>query len=247
MYTFARLQKASTKQVDRLGLKIGQMFLKGERKCPACGATVLGFFRYGNVADWGCPECNASPRERLVNYLLQNQKINLGKTDSILHIAPSEKSLEQSFRARADKYDPVDLFPDIYPVEGIRKLNLMEPFGEASYDVVYASHVMEHVPDDAKVLRNIFKALKPGGQFWMIVPLWDKPTEDGPDDLSPKEREKRFGQWDHVRQYGLDVVDRANKAGFSVEAIDTETLPQEEVRQYGLGEILFVATKPATN
>jgi len=75
-------------------------------------------------------------------------------------------------------------------------------------DLFYASHVMEHVPDDALVMRNILAALRPGGEAWLVVPLWDKSSVDGPADLSGRERERRFGQWDHVRQYGLDFADR---------------------------------------
>jgi SAM-dependent methyltransferase len=71
---------------------------------------------------------------------------------------------------------------------------------------------MEHVPDDAQVLRNIFEALKPGGEAWLIVPLWEKPTEDGSYAMPPRERERRFGQWDHVRQYGPDFADRIRAA-----------------------------------
>jgi len=77
------------------------------------------------------------------------------------------------------------------------------------------------------------------------VPLWDRPSEDGPPDLSPRERERRFGQWDHVRQYGRDFADRIRAAGFEVELIDAARLPAETVRRMALADTLFRARRPA--
>ena len=112
------------------------------------------------------------------------------------------------------------------------------------YDLFYASHVMEHVPDDHAVLRNIYQALKPGGEAWLIVPLWDKPTEDGSFDIPPRERERRFGQWDHVRQYGLDFADRIRAAGFLLEEIDASGIDADTRHFFALDDRLFRARKP---
>ena len=83
-----------------------------------------------------------------------------------------------------------------------------------SFDLIYASHVMEHVPDDSRVLANMHAALTPGGEAWLLVPLYDGPTIDGAPDLSGRERERRFGQWDHRRQYGEDFGARIAAHGF---------------------------------
>jgi SAM-dependent methyltransferase len=112
------------------------------------------------------------------------------------------------------------------------------------FDLFYASHVMEHVPDDAQVLRNIFAALKPGGEAWLIVPLWEKPTEDGSYAMPPRERERRFGQWDHVRQYGPDFADRIRAAGFDLDVIRAEDCAAAEVHRMALGEVLYRARRP---
>jgi SAM-dependent methyltransferase len=114
---------------------------------------------------------------------------------------------------------------------------------EARFDRIYASHVMEHVPDDARVLANIARALRPGGEAWLIVPLWDRPTEDGDMSLPPRERERRFGQWDHVRQYGPDFADRIAAAGLKVEMVAACDLPQQDVRLMALDDVLFRARR----
>ena len=58
------------------------------------------------------------------------------------------------------------------------------------------------------------------------------------EDLSIKskiQREKYFGQYDHVREYGLDFKDRVEQAGFKVEMINYSTkISQDLVIKYGL-------------
>ena len=52
---------------------------------------------------------------------------------------------------------------------------------------------------------------------------------------SKNEREKYFGQYDHVREYGLDFKDRVEQAGFEVEMINYSTkISQDLVIKYGL-------------
>jgi SAM-dependent methyltransferase len=242
--TLQRVAKAIGKHLTRSTLKVRKAL--GARRnhvCPACENAVVGFFRYGNNAQWGCPECGASPRERLMNHLLLSGKITAPVDGGILHMAPNEASLVRRFSAAQD-YVPADLHPDIYPVPGMTKVDLMALDADARFDLFYASHVMEHVPDDAVVLRNVFRALKPGGEAWLIVPLWSKPTEDGSYAMPPRERERRFGQWDHVRQYGPDFADRIRAAGFELEEIDARSIDADLRRFHALDERLYRARKP---
>lgn len=246
MITAQRVLKAAGKHVSRtlLGARSAMGAAK-DRHCPACRSDVAGFFRYGDEAEWGCIACGASPRERLMHALLDAGRITLPAGGSILHCAPNEGSLVQRFYASAGDYVPADIDPDRYGVPGMQRLDLMSMSDAARFDRVYASHVMEHVPDDAIVLRNLLAALKPSGEAWLLVPLWEKASEDGPADLSGRERERRFGQWDHVRQYGRDFAKRIEAAGFSVETIDATVLPPDQVRLMALADTLFVARRPA--
>jgi len=245
MITLQRVTKAAGKHLSRLALALrARAGAKRTRHCPACHHDVVGFYRYGQEREWGCPHCGASPRERLMHALLDLDVIVIPKRAAILHCAPNEASLVNRFRAAAADYVPADFDPSRYPLPDIQQLDLMALDDEARFDIIYASHVMEHVPDDAQVLRNIARALKPGGETWLIVPLWAKRTEDGPADLSPREREHRFGQWDHVRQYGRDLADRIAAAGLKVELIDTRGIPAEMVHRMALGDTLFRAKRP---
>lgn len=246
MITAQRVGKAAIKHLTRamIGLR-GALGAKRAYLCPGCGAQVVNFFRYGDCGQWGCPECGASPRERLVNYLLERGGLAVPQGGAILHVAPGEASLVRRFSALGGRYVPADLDPSRYHVPGVQPVDLMALAPAQKYDLIYASHVMEHVPDDAKVLRNMFDALNPGGEAWLLVPLWNQPSEDGAPGMSGKEREQRFGQWDHVRQYGLDFADRIRAAGFEVELIRAADMPAADRQSMALGDILFRARKPA--
>ena len=62
----------------------------------------------------------------------------------------------------------------------------------------------------------------------------------------PKEREKLFGQWDHVRIYGKDYKDRLKEVGFSIDDnYFLEWLGKGKAKKYGLltNEDIFYCTK----
>jgi SAM-dependent methyltransferase len=246
LITTKRVAKAAGKHLTRGWLTIRRAAgASRSRHCPACGGDVVGFFRYGAEGEWGCPSCGASPRQRLVTQLMDSGVIAVPHKAAVLHLAPNESSLVSRFRAASADYVPADLDPSRYPLPDVQKVDLMALADEGRFDIVYASHVMEHVPDDMLVLRNIHRALKPGGEAWLIVPLWAKPTEDGSYDIPPRERERRFGQWDHVRQYGPDFADRIRAAGFDLDLLTAADVDPALARRCALGDTLFRARKPA--
>jgi len=126
------------------------------------------------------------------------------------------------------------------------KMNVLDiPFPENTFDVVFCNHVMEHVEDDIKAMQEIQRVLKKGG--WAIIqsPVYEylEKTIEDPKITDPAEREKIFGQNDHMRKYGKDYGDRLRKAGFKVTEDDflheldpqvrkRYALPEEEIIYY---------------
>ena len=55
------------------------------------------------------------------------------------------------------------------------------PFADASFDVVTAMDIIEHIDDDKAASREIFRVLKPGGRLFVTVPafaaLWSEHDE----------------------------------------------------------------------
>jgi SAM-dependent methyltransferase len=45
------------------------------------------------------------------------------------------------------------------------------PFPDSSFDVLVASHVLEHLHDRAAVVKEMFRVLKPGGTLIVAVPI----------------------------------------------------------------------------
>jgi len=45
------------------------------------------------------------------------------------------------------------------------------PFEDSSMDMVFSSHVLEHIPNQQKALNEIYRVLKPGGYHVCIVPV----------------------------------------------------------------------------
>jgi SAM-dependent methyltransferase len=46
------------------------------------------------------------------------------------------------------------------------------PFPDASFDCVVAAEVLEHLPDDARAIRELRRVLRPGGRIAVTVPRW---------------------------------------------------------------------------
>jgi hypothetical protein len=89
--------------------------------------------------------------------------------------------------------------------------------------------------------------LRTGGWAILQVPIStaDETFED-PTITTPEERERAFGQFDHVRRYGADYKDRLEDAGFSVQVDGfVRELNDEAVTRFGLmrSEDVYRCTK----
>ena len=148
-------------------------------------------------------------------------------------------------------YHPADREPAAYAfARSLCQLDAVAlPFADARFDAVFANHVLEHIEDDARALAEIRRVLKPGGFALLQVPIAQRlaRTLEDPSARTPAERERRFGQSDHVRLYGLDYPERLASAGFSVRRY-TGHLEQgaDFQARWALNprEVLFVATRP---
>ncbi|GAK76898.1 glycosyltransferase [Nonlabens ulvanivorans] len=122
------------------------------------------------------------------------------------------------------------------------------PFEDNSYDFILCNHVLEHIPDDETAMKELYRVLKPGGKAILQIPLEnDRDVTFEDDSITDKEERARiFGQYDHVRVYGMDYFDRLRFIGFDVNAVDyTAHLSTDEVDKYRLakGELIPVVTK----
>lgn len=93
--------------------------------------------------------------------------------------------------------------------------------------MVICNHVLEHVPNDMRAMREFYRTLRPSGIGFISMPFnvsLNTTIEEGDDSGRPgdkerlkEDRSKQFGQSDHVRKYGVDVISRLENVGFRVE------------------------------
>ena len=163
----------------------------------------------------------------------------------VLHFAP-EQAFYTLFRNQKNiDYTTTDLFS---PLADVKADICNLPFDDNSYDIILCNHVLEHIPDDTKAMQELYRVLKPGGMGIFQIPQDISRTNTFSDDtiIDPKERAKIFGQYDHVRIYGLDYFDKLRSIGFQVEEVKyTETISSDLVQKYCLakGEIIPVCYK----
>jgi len=215
-----------------------------ERFCPICQKTSSYFDLFGvnPRQDARCPHCGSLERHRLL-YIFLKEKTDFFSNHSkkMLHIAP-EPCLEALFKKAIGEYITADLYnPNVMVKMDITDIQ----YENESFDIIYCSHVLEHVSDDHKAMREFFRVLKKDGWAILNVPIIRDKTYEDPSITEPEEREKIFGQHDHVRAYGLDYADRLCEAGFSVAIIYAKDLLNEsDMEKMGLsngsaGEIFF--------
>jgi SAM-dependent methyltransferase len=105
-------------------------------------------------------------------------------------------------------------------VDELVDLTAMDGYAAGSLDILLCSHVLEHIPDDRKAMREICRVLKPDGFAIILVPLVTgvEETHEDPGINTQALRWKYFGMGDHVRQYGKrDFIDRLTAAGLKVD------------------------------
>lgn len=105
--------------------------------------------------------------------------------------------MSRRLRALFGRYHTADLdAPHVDYRVDLRKL----PFADGSFDVVFASHVLEHIKEDDQALAEIRRILRPGGFAILPVPVIGATTVEYP--------EPNPHEWGHVRAPGMDYFDR---------------------------------------
>ena len=205
--------------------------------CPVCDCAVESFLPYVRPAQQNaiCPVCGAEQRHRL-DWIFFNTKTNLfdGIPKRMLHVAPEPWFYLRMARLQYLDYVSVDL-------ESPRASQRMDitsiAFAENTFDVIYCSHVLEHVTEDKRALRELFRVCKPGGWALLQVPVGPGKTYEDSTIVSKADRLRIFGQEDHCRRCGLDYAERMQEAGWRTTVFaSTEILPKEELARYGIDE-----------
>ncbi len=210
---------------------------------PIDGKTFRSFLPYGyensreNVLS---PSTLSLERHRLLWLFLQKETNFFTAPLQVLHFAPEQAFYKRFRKLKNLTYTTTDLNS---PLADVKADICHLPFEDSTFDVILCNHVLEHIPDDTKAMKELYRILKIGG--WGIIQIPQdlsrgKTFEDN--SISDKqERAKIFGQYDHVRIYGRDYFDKLRSVGFKVKEIEfTQQLSSAEIERFRLakGEVI---------
>lgn len=240
-------------------------FLKYKGKgytCNFCGSTYKKFVpEYPSkriamainnnevIAGFGenvyCPNCMCKNRDRLILAVIQNF-LNFRKKN-VLHFSP-ERHLYNFLKDKV-KVTTVDIMPGFYKNidSGISYADATSlNYPDNMFDVIIANHILEHIPQDIKAMRELQRVLKNDGVAILQVP-YSKKLETTIEDIfikDPAKQELLFGQKDHVRIYAFkDYTKRLEMAGFKVKVLEPEFLQQFEKNAIQEGESVVLCYK----
>ena len=225
------------------------LLLKGDKFTdPIDGKSFRKFLSYGynklrkNALS---PSTLSLERHRLLWLYLINETVLFEKKIKLLHFAPEQAFYKRFKKLNNIQYDSIDINSPLAKI----KADICDlPIKDNTYDFILCNHVLEHVLDDKKAMSELYRVLKKGGTGIFQVPIdMNRKKTFQDDSITDKlERNKIFGQYDHVRVYGKDYFNKLKNTGFKVKQIDySKEFSDEEILKYSIikGEIIPVCTK----
>jgi len=137
------------------------------------------------------------------------------------------------------------LTADLFNPHAMVKMDITNiEFPDQSFDVIYCCHVLQHVQDDRKAIREFYRILKTDGYAILQEPVTTQKTIEDASVIAPEDRLRIFGQHDRTRRYGPDYVERLQETGFILKFTGVNHLvTKDEAVRMGLtvasGEICY--------
>jgi SAM-dependent methyltransferase len=195
--------------------------------CNICGSTEFSDFGVKPRANARCQGCGSLERHRALRHVLgiEGRLSDRKGVDRCLQLAPEKVTHDYLAAAYGAGYLPADLSPAMYPYAKCLKLRLpegFEIFPEGYFQLIVHNHVLEHVPGSYRAhIDEFHRLLQVGGAMAFTIPETGiskgvRETVEGGERLpSDEDRLREHGQGDHVRTFGLDLLDHL-AARFSV-------------------------------
>jgi Methylase involved in ubiquinone/menaquinone biosynthesis len=232
--------------------KLTSVFNAGSRySCNCCNKSFWKFKSKGNGLNLRqnaeCPYCTSLERIRNLLFYLQNETGVFTEPARLLHFAPEWALLPWFKKAKNLDYISADINPNVAD----RKVDITDiPFPDAHFDYILCFHVLGHIFDEKKAIKELFRVLKPNG-IALVGTLIDRSrqtTLEKADADTAEERLKLYLEPDLWRLHGMDFDCRLKAEGFNVEIIDYPAHLGPEIRErYLLGngdrELIFKCTR----
>ncbi|MFL1011276.1 class I SAM-dependent methyltransferase [Flavisericum labens] len=215
----------------------GFFYLGKNHQCNICDHKLKSFIVLKN-GDLLCPFCGSLSRNRRL-WAMLNQN---NKNGNWLHFSPS-RSLYRKLKANSEiNYFSTD-FEDEFLADFKFDITKIDQENE-KFDSIICYHILEHIENDDLAMKELYRVLKPNGKIYIQTPFKDGEIYEDKSIITPKAREKHFGQNDHVRIYSVEgLKKRLESNNLIVEAITFEE--NDSDLYYGLDspETIIIARK----
>lgn len=99
----------------------------------------------------------------------------------------------------------------------------LDRFKDKTFDAVYSSHTLEHAFDPEKATSEIYRILKKGGQFILVLPYPDNY------DFALKAHVGKYKLGTHIHDEGEEVVKFFERFGFTLTEKTFDSYRQPEI------------------
>lgn len=201
-------------------------FKKGS--CPLCGNKFFVRLRKNDPMAIRCLRCRASIASMSIGYVLK-EKVSDFNNKNIYELS-SRGPFLKFLKKNCKNLTFTEFFEKVPPGQYHRGIQCQDvqnlTYPDNCFDICTCTEVFEHVPDDVKGFREIYRVLKEKGLFIFTVPLnINKQTLERARLVNNKvehflkpefhdDRIRGAGTVLCFRNYGFDIVERITSAGF---------------------------------
>ncbi|MCR8666457.1 methyltransferase domain-containing protein [Aestuariibaculum sp. M13] len=214
------------------------LYLGNNHTCNICNYKLRKFIRLKN-GDLLCPSCGSLSRNRRLWKLLND---NHHITGNILHFSPS-RSLYRNLK----KIESLSYFSTDYEDEFLAeyKFDITDINQENSkFDTVICYHILEHIVDDLKAMKELYRVLNSKGTIYIQTPFKEGDIYEDESVVTPEERNIHFGQHDHVRVYSIKGLKlRLEQTGFKVKVVNFLKTDDDVIYGFLSPETTLIVTK----
>ena len=179
--------------------------------CNICSKRLKTFLPLNNN-DLLCPFCGSLSRHRRLLNLL---KVNDAIQGRVLHFSPSRSLYRKLKRIENIIYYSSDFEGEFLADYNYNMTNIDQT--ENTFNTIICYHILEHITEDLKAIKELYRVLKPAGKLFIQTPFKKGKIYEDSKIILPKERELHFGQNDHVRIYSVEgLKNRLESVGFKV-------------------------------
>ncbi len=182
-----------------------------------------------------CPGCAVVERHRLLKLFLQAKTDIYHEPHRVLYFAPEYSLQEHLQQLKNIAYISADIDSSL----AMEQFDIMDiPHPDASFSIIFCSHVLAHVKDDLKALQELHRIMRADGYLIMMDLPADIPkTLEFENVNTSEERANAYGQNDRWRLYGRDFVSRIESKGFKVMVEDyTKELSEDLIEKYRISK-----------